>query len=133
MASHHIYWLVLRWMQVIVQVNPFLTTSTLAELVVHQGDNMERESKVQQTKTEEVEEEGKPSESIVEESFQRTQENGRGGNRGGILGAIAETIAEIAQQTKELIIGQHKTWVWTQMRRKQEQHENDEGTQWKPK
>ncbi|XP_041006484.1 seed biotin-containing protein SBP65-like [Juglans microcarpa x Juglans regia] len=74
----------------------------------NQGDNMEEESKVQQTKTKEVEEEGKPSESVMQESFQRMQENGRG-NRGGILGAIAETIAEIAQQTKELIIGQHKT------------------------
>lgn len=57
---------------------------------------MERELKVQETN--------------IEEKVEGTQANGSGGgNRGGILGAIVETIGEIVQQTKELIIGQHKT------------------------
>lgn len=54
-----------------------------------------------------MERERKPSENVVRETFQGGQEHGKGGGQDiGVLGAIGETIAEIAQETKELVIGQ---------------------------
>lgn len=51
-----------------------------------------------------MEKEAKQSEKVIQETFQGTQEHG---NRGGwVPGAIGETIVEIAQQTKQLVIGQ---------------------------
>jgi hypothetical protein len=53
-----------------------------------------------------LEKEGKPSENVIGETFQGGEEHGKGGEEIGVLGAIGETIAEIAQQTKELVIGE---------------------------
>lgn len=86
----------------------YLSTDT--ESLVYQGDEKQAgELQVEETKTEEVEEEGKQSENVIQETFQGTQEQGKGGDKGGVLGTIGETIGEIAQQTKQLVIGQPRT------------------------
>lgn len=80
--------------------------------VVPQGDNTEGEWQVEERKTEKVvEPEAKPSETVIKETFQGTQEHGSGGGGdwGAVLGAIGETIVEIARQMRELATGQGNT------------------------
>jgi hypothetical protein len=78
--------------------------------VAYQGEYMKGESQIQETKIEgKVEREAKPSENIIQETFEGTQEHRGGEEEGGVLGAIGETIIEIAQQTKELVIGPDRT------------------------
>ena len=77
---------------------------TNVEFVAYQGEDYKWDSQIQETKIEEkVEKEAKPSEKVIQETFQGTQEHGKGGEEDGVLGAIGETIVEIAQQTKQLV------------------------------
>lgn len=73
-----------------------------------------------------VEKGTKPSENVIRESFEEGQEHGKGGGDDqdiGVLGAIGETIVEIAQQTKELVIGEDESYE------KQGQHKHEEGSE----
>lgn len=74
---------------------------TNVEFVAYQGEDYKWDSQIQETKIEEtVEKEAKPSEKVIQETFQVTQEHGKGGEEDGVLGAIGETIIEIAQQKR---------------------------------
>ncbi|KAB1212406.1 Seed biotin-containing protein SBP65 [Morella rubra] len=82
----------------------YLSTDT--ESLVYQGDEKQAgELQVEETKTEEVEEEGKPSENVIQETFQGTQEQGQRRRQRRVLGAIGETIVEMHSKRNSLLSG----------------------------
>ena len=102
-------------------------------LFVWQGEDEKGESQVQETKTEKMMgKEAKPSENVIRESFEESQEHGKGGGDDediGVLGAIGETLAEIAQQTKELVIGEEDESFESGNVGKQGQYKHEEGSE----